>query len=1201
MVIDFSKVHAMETPVLILRNLDGTAIQTLGCAYNLKADICYNEVSSITFDLPRYVDGVETPRYKDVIGTRIVDMDGWGQFILMDPSTDNDGIQEVKSCKAYSLEYEFTKKKMSLEENTYNFWNPVVPDDTVLAIIMEYMPSWKIGYVDSELIGKYRTFSVSNVNVYDFIKSTLQKTYSCIFEFDTYTRTVNVRHTSTESVDTPVYISMDNLAKKLKITEDTKSIVTSLDVNGADGVDIRNVNPLGTNKIYNLDYYMNTSHFDQGMIDKWNAWKAACEQYALPYYNVSIERMLKSAEILTKESEYAQVVGVDLAVLQNEQAAKIEYLARLASNHLYIGLSSTSPTDEYGVHEPSAGGYSRVHLIYIDKCYPDDDENDLYENSTDIEFPTATGPWFDGQGDELCRFWVLYDSQTGGNVIAYGRTSHEIPINEGYTMRLQFGEITFHLNGIDPLDMKSYIQTLVRLQELREQIDAVNDRLDGLDSELMSLRQSYDSLTAQMVQINQACAFSSYFTEEELLILDRYFIEDSISEASFVVSSVKDYTDAGYSVNVQSAVIDYTGAEITQSAAYDDREIYSVRGGSISFDNPALTANIIRSAIEITADNKLVLTANLGSGTIGETSFPSGCISICGTHLRHQDDLAQDEEAHDAISKGTMLQIDATNIQLYFTQNTTEYEQYSVEWDLLEYGEDCLSKLAFPSYSFDVSSENFFALEEFRSFVDSIQLGQRIYLQVDDENLLNPIFVKASLNFDDRTSLSFGFSNTFNASDSAFRIVDLLEQSVSMGKTVDTSRFGYNAFIDSGASTAVKDFMDSALDVSKNAVLSTSGMEICWDASGFHCRKQNVSGGYEPEEIAIVNNSIVFTDDGWKSAKMAVGHFIDANTGDAWGIVAPNITGTLLAGQNLVIESNKKDGGTAVFRVDGDGAVLHNARFDIEDANRHIVLDPKLGFAIGAYPVIATHDGVDEIDIGTSANPGNAKFWVDTDGDVHIRGTLEGCDGTFSGALYGGTISIGNGNFAVDAAGNLTANNGTFKGTVYGATYKDSNGNNMMNVSNQFTAGYLDLHGLTIKDSNNNTTFHIDQNGNTTIKGSLDGCDGTFSGTMSWTKTDDDGTAIGSIKFTNGNDGHKDTTLVTLDSNRGIMLSATGNIGIKGNAVWMQIAPKSVWVRKDAGSGFITLRDYINSLITAAINGSNPAGDEPNNSTEQEG
>ena len=29
----------------------------------------------------------------------------------------------------------------------------------------------------------------------------------------------------------------------------------------------------------------------------------------------------------------------------------------------------------------------------------------------------------------------------------------------------------------------------------------------------------------------------------------------------------------------------------------------------------------------------------------------------------------------------------------------------------------------------------------------------------------------------------------------------------------------------------------------------------------------------------------------------------------------------------------------------------------------------------------------------------NASFWVDINGNVHIKGTLEGCDGKFSGEL----------------------------------------------------------------------------------------------------------------------------------------------------------------------------------------------------------
>ncbi|MBR1948992.1 MAG: ribonuclease J, partial [Alphaproteobacteria bacterium] len=43
--------------------------------------------------------------------------------------------------------------------------------------------SWSVGTVDSSLIGKYRTYEVSEENLYNFIKNTLQQSYSCIFDF----------------------------------------------------------------------------------------------------------------------------------------------------------------------------------------------------------------------------------------------------------------------------------------------------------------------------------------------------------------------------------------------------------------------------------------------------------------------------------------------------------------------------------------------------------------------------------------------------------------------------------------------------------------------------------------------------------------------------------------------------------------------------------------------------------------------------------------------------------------------------------------------------------------------------------------------------------------------------------------------------------------------------------------------------------
>lgn len=61
MVIDFASIDMDEKPVLILKNLDGTPIQPFGYAFNIRAKLCYNEISELSYDLPAYVNGVKTP------------------------------------------------------------------------------------------------------------------------------------------------------------------------------------------------------------------------------------------------------------------------------------------------------------------------------------------------------------------------------------------------------------------------------------------------------------------------------------------------------------------------------------------------------------------------------------------------------------------------------------------------------------------------------------------------------------------------------------------------------------------------------------------------------------------------------------------------------------------------------------------------------------------------------------------------------------------------------------------------------------------------------------------------------------------------------------------------------------------------------------------------------------------------------------
>lgn len=200
---NLSKIDFQDRPVLVLKEISGEIIGTLGHAFNLTADFHYNDVSQIQFSYPAEVDGSPTPFYQKLCGNRDVELVGIGTFRIKSPKAGSDGIRGVIDCTCLSLECELQDKTIILAEDTYCMYNPAATTDTVCGMF-EQDTGWKIGTVDSDLIGRYRTFSI-NDNWYNFIKSTVQEKYGCIWEFDTSTRTVNLRSVDVTPEIDPIF------------------------------------------------------------------------------------------------------------------------------------------------------------------------------------------------------------------------------------------------------------------------------------------------------------------------------------------------------------------------------------------------------------------------------------------------------------------------------------------------------------------------------------------------------------------------------------------------------------------------------------------------------------------------------------------------------------------------------------------------------------------------------------------------------------------------------------------------------------------------------------------------------------------------------------------------------------------------------------------------------------------------------------
>lgn len=96
MVIDFSRIDMRKRPNFILRNLDGTPIGILGHILNPHGTFSYNEISEISFEYPAYDNGVKLDEYDLLTSMRVVDVEGYGQFILQKP-IENDAAVEKKN------------------------------------------------------------------------------------------------------------------------------------------------------------------------------------------------------------------------------------------------------------------------------------------------------------------------------------------------------------------------------------------------------------------------------------------------------------------------------------------------------------------------------------------------------------------------------------------------------------------------------------------------------------------------------------------------------------------------------------------------------------------------------------------------------------------------------------------------------------------------------------------------------------------------------------------------------------------------------------------------------------------------------------------------------------------------------------------------------------------------------------------------
>lgn len=135
------------------------------------------------------------------------------------------------------------------------------------------------------------------------------------------------------------------------------------------------------------------------------------------------------------------------------------------------------------------------------------------------------------------------------------------------------------------------------------------------------------------------------------------------------------------------------------------------------------------------------------------------------------------------------------------------------------------------------------------------------------------------------------------------------------------------------------------------------------------------------------------------------------------------------------------------------------------------------------------------------------NFAIDSDGNLYLKGDISATNARINGGLSVGSSDGTTYNFTVDANGNVNVS-----GTLDAKVLK-FDGKSVLTADDKIKADYLELKGITVRNSSNEITFKVDSNGNVTVNGNITMGSGS---SISWDSiTDVPSTVTGAYSLAN--------------------------------------------------------------------------------------
>lgn len=306
-----------------------------------------NDVSTISFDVNQYVETytgqlVESNAYNWLSKFMKLYVTGIGWFIMDSPTTHGTGTKEYKTVTAQSVQSEYAQIPLdgwkvncgttdSLEmlvdgnveeiegvefaKEQIKFYNEKNHQLSLVNILVEKVPGWKVGYVDN-IPKEYKTiengevitksiylkdeigkFDLDYSDVYSFLTQEFEKFFNCIVEFDYENLIVNFYRVENFGKNTNITIGFRNVENSNEVTIDEENIFTKVRVSGANDLGIEQCNG-GSNYLFYLDrFWLNNKFLSDPTIEKYKKWETFCVQARIDYTALSKEWNIQQDKI----------------------------------------------------------------------------------------------------------------------------------------------------------------------------------------------------------------------------------------------------------------------------------------------------------------------------------------------------------------------------------------------------------------------------------------------------------------------------------------------------------------------------------------------------------------------------------------------------------------------------------------------------------------------------------------------------------------------------------------------------------------------------------------------------------------------------------------------------------------------------------------------------------------------------------------